>query len=614
MLFPKDFPEKLRSSILVSEVVGKKVKLKLRGKEFTGLCPFHNEKSPSFTVNDLKGFYHCFGCASHGDVISFVMQNEGMDYKEAVNKLAEDFSIPIPKVQFDEVKEEKLSRDFLILENICQFFEKNLISESGKAALAYVRKREISSENIKKFRLGFAPNSYEALTKFLQAQGFSELEISRCGVIGRNEQKKFYDKFRNRVIFPITNKKGQVIAFGGRTIGDDLPKYLNSAETDIFKKNQTLYNFQFARKPIFSKSYAVVVEGYMDAISLFMNGVENVVAGLGTALGSEHLKELFFTTDKIVICLDGDSAGVRAAKRVSEIALPLINAKKNISFAFLPNQLDPDDFIKQFGAKELEKVFVNATPLSESLFNFALMELGVEKTSKISAEIKAKIEANLIAKTEAILDATSKKHFAYSFKDQLFNLGRNFQSKDVRERRNNETTVNQSASNQWQIARKPIALRDNSKMLGRAIIALIIKFPELAHFRDDNFDIKDVQFFNEEMASLKDSVIGLIEEEQEVVTENLLKALENSSHGNDLNDLKNVLASIQSLTLDLAQTKLSILLLKDLLLQVDQQYKEALSKIDEIETHQTAITSQKIKEISDYKNSLERKILQLEKE
>ena len=614
MLFPKDFPEKLRSSILVSEVVGKKVKLKLRGKEFTGLCPFHNEKSPSFTVNDLKGFYHCFGCAAHGDVISFVMQNEGMDYKEAVNKLAEDFSIPIPKVQFDEVKEEKLSRDFLILENICQFFEKNLVSEIGKAALAYVRKREISSENIKKFRLGFAPNSYEALTKFLQAQGFSELEISRCGVIGRNEQKKFYDKFRNRVIFPITNKKGQVIAFGGRTIGDDLPKYLNSAETDIFKKNQTLYNFQFARKPIFSKGYAVVVEGYMDAISLFMNGVENVVAGLGTALGSEHLKELFFTTDKIVICLDGDSAGVRAAKRVSEIALPLINAKKNISFAFLPNQLDPDDFIKQFGAKKLEEVFEKATPLSESLFNFALMELGVEKTSKISAEIKAKIEANLIAKTEAILDATSKKHFAYSFKDQLFNLGRNFQSKDIRGKLGNEMATNSSVRGQWQIASRPIALRDNSKMLGRAIIALIIKFPELAHFRDDNFDIKDVQFFNEEMANLKDSVIGLIEEEHEVVTENLFKALENFVHSNDLNDLKNVLASIQSLTLDSAQTKLSTLLLKDLLLQVDQQYKEALSRIDEIETHQTAITSQKIKEISDYKNSLERKILQLEKE
>lgn len=605
MIFPKDFPEKLRSSILVSEVVGKKVKLKLRGKEFSGLCPFHNEKSPSFTVNDQKGFYHCFGCAAHGDVISFVMQSEGMDYKDAVTKLAGDFSIPIPKVQFDEVREEKLSRDFLILENICQYFEKNLISDSGKTALSYLQKRKISADNIKKFRLGFALNSYEALTKFLQAQGFSEAEISRSGVIGRNDKKNFYDKFRNRVIFPITNKKGQVIAFGGRTIGDDLPKYLNSAETDIFKKNQTLYNFHFARKPIFNKGYAVVVEGYMDAISLFINGVENVVAGLGTALGAEHLKELFFTTDKIVICLDGDSAGIRAAKRVSEIALPLINAKKNISFAFLPNQFDPDDFIKEFGAKELEKLFAGATPLSESIFNFALIELGVDKVDKISAETKAKLESNLMLKVAAIQDATSKKHFSYFFKDLLFSLGKNF-GKNTRK-------TGETFANLTQKTHNKIAL-DASKTLGISIVALIVKFPQLAHFQDDNFDVKEVHLFNDEMAELKESVLSLIEEDQGITTENLFMSLENSGSQPNLNDLKNVLASIQGLTLDLAQSKLSILLLKDLLLQVDQQYKEVLGKIDEIETHQTAITNQKIKEIFDYKNSLERKVLLLEKE
>ncbi len=442
MLFPKEFPEKLRSSILVSEVVGKKVKLKLRGKEFSGLCPFHNEKSPSFTVNDQKGFYHCFGCAAHGDVISFVMQNEGMSYPDAVVKLATDFSIPIPQVKFDQAREDKLSRDLLILENICQFFEKNLISDAGKTALSYLQKRKISPDNIKKFRLGFALNSYEALTKYLQAQGFSDLEISGCGVIAKNEQKKFYDKFRNRVIFPITNKKGQVIAFGGRTISDDLPKYLNSAETDLFKKNQTLYNFYFARKPIFSKSYAVVVEGYMDTISLAVNGIENVVAGLGTALGVEHLKELFFTTDRIVICLDGDSAGVRAAKRVSEIALPLISAKKNVAFAFLPNQLDPDDFIKQFGAQELEKYFASATPLSQSIFDFTLSDLGVDKKTKISAETKAKIETSLMAKVATIQDATSKKHFTYFFKDQLFLLGKD----GLRGARNNDVVLPVSKS------------------------------------------------------------------------------------------------------------------------------------------------------------------------
>ena len=355
MLFPKDFPDKLRSSILTSEVVGKKVKLKARGPEFQGLCPFHNEKSPSFTVNDLKGFYHCFGCAAHGDIISFVMQSDGLEYKDAVTKLAEDFGIPIPKTDFDFTKENKLERDYLILEKACQFFEKNLYAETGFEARNYLKKRNLNAEIAKKFRLGFALNSYEALSNFLKEEGFSELEISKTGIIGQNDRKKLYDKFRNRVIYPITDKKNRVIAFGGRTIGDEMPKYLNSAETEFFKKNQTLYNIFYARKAIFTKAHAIVVEGYMDAIALSANGVENVVAGLGTALGAEHLKELFYITDRVVICLDGDDAGIRAAKRFSEIALPLITAKKNVAFSILPNKMDPDDFIKKFGAREIEK-------------------------------------------------------------------------------------------------------------------------------------------------------------------------------------------------------------------------------------------------------------------
>ncbi|MDX2082443.1 MAG: DNA primase [Rickettsiales bacterium] len=601
MLFSKDFPEKLRSTILVSEVVGKKVKLKLRGKEFIGLCPFHNEKSPSFTVNDQKGFYHCFGCSAHGDVISFVMQNEALDYKDAVNKLAQDFSIPIPQLKFDESEQKQLTRDLLLLENIATFFEKNLREQNGQEALFYLNKRGISADNIKKFRLGFAPNSYEALTKFLQAQGFSDQEISACGVIAKNDQQKFYDKFRHRIIFPITNKKGQIIAFGGRTIKDDLPKYLNSAETAVFKKNQTLYNFHFARKAIFAKGYAVVVEGYMDAISLFTNGIENVVAGLGTALGIEHLKELFFTTDKIIICLDGDEAGIRAAKRVCEIVLPLISAKKNINFAFLPNQLDPDDFIKKFGAKELEKVFADSIPLSQSLFDFALKEFGIDKQKKISAEIKAKIEANLTAKITAIQDQSLKKYFTYFFKDALFNLGKNSAKNSTK------ITENFSKKNFNKIG------VNSSKTLAKAIIALIIKYPQLINFSDEIFNLKETQFLDEEITNLKDEISALIEEDPKINSEKLIKALENSLGNNDVKDLKNLLASIDNLALESAQDKLKTLLLKDLLLQVDQQYKENLNKIDEIETHQTAITNQKIKEIFDYKNWLERKILELEK-
>ena len=409
MLFPKDFPDKLRSSILTSEVVGKKVKLKAHGKEFQGLCPFHNEKTPSFTINDQKGFYHCFGCGAHGDIIGFVMKNDGLEFKEAVNQLANDFGIAIPQVKFDQAREDKVESEYLILEKICQFFEKNLFEQIGLEARNYLKKRNLTATIAKKFRLGFGLNSYEALVNFLQSQSFKDHEIAACGVVGKNDKNKFYDKFRNRVIFPIFDKKGRVIAFGGRTIGDDMPKYLNSAETNLFKKNQTLYNLDKARKAIFDKGFAVVVEGYMDAISLSASGIENVVAGLGTALGAEHLKELFYITDKIIICLDGDSAGIRAAKRVSEIALPLINAKKNIYFAILPNQMDPDDFVKEFGAKELEKFFNQATPLSASLFEFVLTELEIDKNQKISAENKAKIEAALTTRISVISDPTEDR-------------------------------------------------------------------------------------------------------------------------------------------------------------------------------------------------------------
>jgi len=584
MHFPKDFPEKLRSSILISEVVGKRVKLKQRGQEFSGLCPFHSEKSPSFTANDQKGFYHCFGCAAHGDIIGFTMNSEGLEFRDAVVKLADDFGIEIPQIKFDEGKENQLDRDYLILEKATQFFEKNLHGSSGSEARSYLNKRGLNSALAKKFRLGFSLNSYEALTDFLIANNFSQLEISRTGIIGKNDRGKFYDKFRNRIIFPITDKKNRVIAFGGRVLGPEMPKYLNSSETEIFKKNQTLYNFAMARKAIFSKGSAVVVEGYMDAIALANSGIENVVAGLGTALGAEHLKELFYTTDKIVICLDGDAAGVRAAKRVTEIALPLINARKNIFFALLPGKMDPDDFVKNFGAKELEKIFNAAPPLSESLFDFALTELAIDRSKKISAENKAKLEANLTAKIAAIQDQASKKYFSLFVKDLLFSIGRG--QKKSPEIFSKITLL------------PPRNLADD---LSKNIIAFIIKFPELAQFRDDIFDIKESFLSSEKLTHLKEL---LIENEGHDLAEFKGEMLE----------IENIVASLEGIDLESVSIRFRLLLLKDLLLQVEAQCRESLGKINEAETHKTAITDQRIKEIFDYKNSLQAMILAAEKE
>ncbi len=619
MIFPKDFPDKLRSQILVSEVVGKRVKLKLRGKEFSGLCPFHNEKSPSFTVNDQKGFYHCFGCQAHGDIISFVMQSDGLEYPDAVRQLADEHGIEIPQVKHSSAQvafETQLDRDYLILEKACAFFEKSLQESMGREAKSYIAKRGLGAGVIKKFRLGYAPNSYEALNKFLQGLGFSELELQRCGIISLNNQNKLYDKFRNRVIFPITDKKNRVIAFGGRVLAaEDMPKYLNSAETEIFKKNQTLYNFFHARKSIFDKKYAVVVEGYMDAISLASAGIENVVAGLGTALGENHLRELFNITDQIVICLDGDSAGLRAAKRVAEIALPIISAKKNISFTFLPNQMDPDDFVKTFGAAELEKNFSKATTLSKALLEFTLFDLGLEKKAKISAEDKAKIEAELTKKTLEIKDVTSRKYFSLFFKDALYSIGRNT-IKPKKGEASHSTEKNHDFGNLVsKIYAKPNNVADN---LAKNIVALIIKYPQLSNHHDENFDIKEVNFLNDELTDIKDAAIEFIDNAEEFDSKKLLQTLENTSSVAVLREIKNLLATMSSFAVELGEAeigqKMSLLLLKELLLQVDWQYKQSLAKIDEIETYQTTIINEKIKELFAYKNLLEQKILTLTKD
>ena len=598
MYFPQDFPDKLRSSILASEVIGKKVVLKKKGKEYSGLCPFHNEKTPSFTVNDQKGFYHCFGCQAHGDIISFEMSKEGLEFKEAVIKLANDFSIEIPLVKnFEKNNYSQNNRPLELLEEISKFFERNLYQNFANEARKYLQKRGINSTIAKKFRLGFALDSYDSLHNFLSEKNYSQKEILDCGIIAKNDRGKIYDKMRNRIIFPITNKKNQVIAFGARTLGNDLPKYLNSQETEIFKKNQTLYNIANARKSIFDKSYAVIVEGYMDAISLASNGIENVVAGLGTAIGEHHLKQLFLITDKIIICLDGDSAGIRAARRLSDIALPLITAKKNIALAILPNNLDPDDFIKSFGANAFTKFLDDSNSLSQSLFDFALLDLDLENKAQIVAEDRAKLEAILQQKTSLILDNSCRKHFTNFFKDSLFNLTRSNFKKNLKPTSGLENQM------KFSDLKALNSLPKQAETIALQIISLIICNPALCSYQDDIFNLREVNFFDEKFTTLKEFIIDLIDND----SKNLLEMLENSEFNSYTNTFKTMVTGLNRKNFDSCENKLRILLLKDLLLKLELQYQESLHKTDDLH-------SNKIKEIFDYKNSIQVLIIQLEKD
>ena len=594
MNFSKDFPEKLRSSILISEVIGKKVRLKKQGKNFLGLCPFHNEKSPSFTVNDQKGFYHCFGCQAHGDVITFAMENERLEFKEAIFKLADDFGIQVPLVASSQIQQNYVARDFEIIEKINQFFEKNLYQENAVEARNYLKKRGFNSVIAKKFHIGYALNSYEGLLNHLRNLGFSDSEIEGCGVIGKSDNGKFYDKLRNRITFAISDRKNRMIAFGGRTLGDDLPKYLNSAETEIFKKNQTLYNYSNARKAIFDNGCAIMVEGYVDAISLANYGFENVVAGLGTAIGEEHLKQLFQITDKIIMCLDGDNAGVKAAKRVLEIALPLINSKKTLAFNFLPNQMDPDDFLKNYGAREFKKILDEAVPLSKAMFDFAVADLGLKNIEKLSPENKARLELELNAKINLITDASSKKYFNLFAKDALFSIGR---------------PQNNFKKNITKKTILPNRNRNNFNQNSLTIIAFLIKYPELIDYRDNDFDLREMHFEDEKMSDLKELVVNLIEEN----CQNVVEELEKSDFKLYNSKVKNIFSSSATIfNNENIKQKFRLLLLKDLFVKVERQYLENLNSIDDSQAYQNKAPNQK--EIFDYKESLQSQIRELEKE
>lgn len=602
MRFSSDFPDKLRSSILLSEVVSKKVALKQRGKEFQGLCPFHNEKSPSFTVNDQKGFYHCFGCGAHGDIIGFAMNTDGLEFKDAVLQLANNFGVEVPWVQ-SESKEQisKIDREYEITETICRFFEDNLYSEVGKKARDYLKSRGVTGETAKKFRLGFAPNSYSNLINFLRSKGFSEAEMVASGAVSKGD-KGIYDKFRNRVIFPINNRKGSVIAFGGRVLSDELPKYLNSAETGLFKKSQVLYNMLNARKAIFDKGYAVIVEGYFDVVSLAISGVENVVAGLGTAVGVDHLKLLFASTNKVVLCLDGDDAGIRAAKKVSELALPLIDARKNVGITFLPQKMDPDDFVKEFGKAEIEKRFEEAVPLSQALYEFTLLDLGLDNKAQITPEDKVKLETELLRKADQIVDFASKKYFTQFFKDKLFSIGRKSFKKDVSAP---ENSLKNLIHHQSKIGKSFVS--DN---FAKKILAHIIHQPELIDFREEGIEVRDLQFANEELEGIKSEIFDAADQEKMLEKDEILVSLNEKLS----KEIKKMLLSLENSDLSINKLKFHILLSQDLLTHVEAQYQNLLSEIDNVETNQSAITDQKIKEIFDYKESLRRKIISLEQE
>jgi DNA primase len=375
-MIPQTFIQDLLNRVDIVDVVGKYVQLKKGGANFMGLCPFHNEKSPSFTVSPTKQFYHCFGCGAHGTAIGFLIEYSGVGFVEAVKDLAQNVGMTVPEnddklppAQRAEVKAKSMALSEA-MSRANDFYRQQL--RGAQHAIAYLKKRGLTGEVAGRFGIGYAPNGWDALRAVFPDYESNDAPVEAGLIIERGEEdagRKRYDRFRDRIMFPIRNSKGQVIGFGGRVMDGGEPKYLNSPETPLFQKGSELYGLFEARQAIRDAGYVLVTEGYMDVVALAQMGFAQAVATLGTACTTTHVQKLLRQTDQVIFSFDGDAAGRRAARRALEACLPYIADNKTIKFLFLPKEHDPDSYIREFGTQGFERQIQDAMPLSQFLLN-----------------------------------------------------------------------------------------------------------------------------------------------------------------------------------------------------------------------------------------------------
>jgi len=367
-MIPESFINELLNRIDVVDIIDKRVPLKKTGANFVACCPFHQEKTPSFSVSPSKQFYHCFGCGAHGSAISFLIDHDGLNFIDAIHELAKVVGLKVPN-QVDEKPEKKkeniVLEDSLILAK--KYYQARL--KASPEAIKYLKSRGLTGEIAKQFSIGFAPGGWNNLNEVFK--DYDNDVLIKSGLINKNEKGKRYDRFRNRIMFPIYNAKGQLVGFGGRVIDEkDSPKYYNSPETSLFQKSYELYGLLAARKSIRDKGYVLVVEGYMDVVSLAQHGISNAVATLGTATTSFHIQKLIRYTSEIIFCFDGDEAGKSAAWRAMQNSLASVTDEVQLKFLFLSDQHDPDSYVRENSKEKFEKLAKDATPLSEYVVHY----------------------------------------------------------------------------------------------------------------------------------------------------------------------------------------------------------------------------------------------------
>ena len=519
MSLPTEFFDELRTRASIAQVAGRKIswdqkKTNINRGDYWAPCPFHQEKTASFHVDDKKGFYYCFGCQAKGDALSFIRETENVNFMEAVEILARECGMTVP-AQDPKAVEISKKRDSLseIVEEANIFYQNQLKSEAGHIAQAYMKKRQLKKEWQVMFQIGFAPNNANQLEKHLSAKNISVEKMIEAGLVAKSDDgKKTYDRFRNRIIFPIKDIRGKSIAFGGRALDPNAPaKYINSPESSLFDKGRTLYNHKNARDNLKKGNHLIVAEGYMDVIALTAAGFNAAVAPLGTAITESQLRMMWRLTDEPVIALDGDQAGINAAMRAIDLALPLLTIGKSLRFAVLPQGQDPDDIIKSDGKERMKEIIQNAVPMIDLLWQRAL-----EGQNLDSPDRRAAFDASLKNITKKILEPTIRNHYFAALKakrsDLLRTTGITKSNIFTKNKKNTFATIGAKSST---LATKSSDEKTVKSVRDVVIFAILFTHPEL--MKEFSYRLERMELQNKNYIELRNHILQNIDNKPEEI-------------------------------------------------------------------------------------------------
>ena len=570
MKYPKEYLDEIKLRLKVSQVVGKSVQLKKRGKEFIGLSPFKNEKSPSFTVNDEKEFYHCFSSSEHGNIFDFLMKTKSIGFGEAVRTLAAEAGMqPYRFSTFDKKKDLRFQNYKNIFKDYSNNFHQQLFFENNKESLNYLLKRGLSKTIIEEFQLGYVPwnNSfYEELLK-----KYTEEDINLTGLYYKNDKsKKYVDRFNSRIIFPVKNITGDTIAFGGRIIREaKLAKYINSPETEFYKKGNMIFNLDKAKNSRADTDEVLIVEGYMDVVSVYSSGIKNVVANSGTALTERQIDLIWKFFANPIICLDGDESGQKAALRIAEKLFPLINEKNKIYFSILPDGKDPDDFIKQNGKNGLLDLLKDKQIIQTYIWEYHLSKIDQNNPFEIS-----KFEKEIKKLSYSIQDATLKKYVLEDFLEKIKKLT------PIQTSKQNYNYVKFNKKKDYQILKETKLLHQKRKDLSKtqiiefSILFIILNYFEIASKKLD--ELSEIEFVSDANEDLKNIIIASISERR---SKNYMQEKIESEFKNLYEEIK-INSNIEIITKDKTEDDI-FELLNELIFDIKEQGN--LKKIESLE-------------------------------